>query len=129
MQPVDADAARGVQRWERTVTLYRGEHVEIADTYALAEPVREIALSLLTPCEADLGTPGEIALSEALLPGGRRAGKARVTYDAGRFTVSTEEVPITDTRLGGIWGTSLTRLVFRAVDPPQQGTWTVRVHA
>ena len=118
-----------IERWERTVTLHRGENVEIADTYALSKPAREIALSLLTPCDVELGTPGEIALSEAPLPGDRHAGQARVSYDAGRFIVSTEEVPITDTRLGGVWGTSLTRLVFRAMDPPQQDTWTVRVHA
>jgi hypothetical protein len=43
------------------------------------------------------------------------------------FAVSTETVPILDERMGGVWGGSLTRVVFKAANPPQQATWTWQV--
>jgi hypothetical protein len=99
------------------------------DSYALSEPASEIVLSLLTPCAVDTTTPGRIVLSEAGLPGDRRAGSGVVTYDTARFALTTERVAITDTRLGGVWGEGLTRLVFTAQNPPVEDTYTFFVHA
>ncbi|MBN1642140.1 MAG: heparinase II/III family protein [Anaerolineae bacterium] len=115
-------------KWVRTITLQRGAHVEIADAYRLGAPAGEITLSLITPCQVDMSTRGQIVLSEAPLPGGRRTGEAVVTYDPQQFTVSVEEVPITDDRMGGVWGSSLSRIVFAAHQPALEGAWTFRVH-
>lgn len=112
--------------WRRTVTLHRGQDVEIVDAYDLNAPVGEITLSLLTPCKVDLNAPGRILLSEAPLPDGRATGEAEICYD-GRLSASAEEIPITDARLGTIWGGRLTRLLLRAENPPLQGTWTMRI--
>ena len=81
----------------------------------------------MTPCAVDLDTPGEVFLSEAPILDERRSGAGRVTYDAGKLSVSAEEVAITDERMGGVWGSHLTRLEFRAENPPQQDTWVLTV--
>ncbi|MBL7200412.1 MAG: heparinase II/III family protein [Anaerolineae bacterium] len=117
----------GLRSWRRTVTLRRGQAVEIRDAYDLHEPVGEITLSLMTPCEVDLGTPGEVLLSEAPILDERRSGAGRITYDADRLSVSAEEVAISDERMGAVWGSHLTRLVFRAENPPRQDTWVLTV--
>jgi hypothetical protein len=68
-----------------------------------------------------------VLLSEAPILDERRAGAGRVTYDATKLSVSAEEVAIADERMGGVWGSHLTRLVFRAENPPQQDTWVLTV--
>jgi hypothetical protein len=37
--------------------------------------------------------------------------------------VSIETIAITDERLGGVWGKSLNRILFRAAGPPLRGRW------
>jgi hypothetical protein len=116
-------------RWKRTISLHYGQAVEIVDGYALSEAASEIVLSLLTPCEVEIETPGEIRLSEAALPGERRTGNGVVVYDAAKFVLATEEIAITDTRLGGVWGKRLTRLVFTVQNPTLEDGWTFGVRA
>jgi hypothetical protein len=99
------------------------------DRYRLTGRASEIVLGLLTPCEVDASTPGKIVLSEASLPGERRTGSGVVIYDAPKFALTTERVAITDTRLGGVWGEGLTRLVFTVQNPALEGTWTFSVRA
>ena len=118
-----------LQSWRRTITLHRGQDVEVVDSYVLEEPAGEIALSLLTPCEVDVETAGRVVLSESALPGGRRTAGGALSYDADRFTLAIEAISIGDDRLGGVWGEGLTRLVFTARNPAQQDTWTFRVRA
>lgn len=116
-----------IASWVRTITLERGRGIEVADRYELTEEANEIVLSLVTPCTVDVSSPGKVVLSEAPLPDGRQAGSAVLTYDGTQFSTSVERVPITDERLGGVWGTGLNRIVFAAEQPPQQGSWTFAV--
>jgi hypothetical protein len=113
--------------WRRTITFNRGQDVQISDTYALNEPAAEIVLSLLAAGEVSAGSPGLIKIGPAPFGDGLESGAAQVYYDAGMFAVSTETVPILDERMGGVWGGSLTRVVFKAANPPQQATWTWQV--
>jgi hypothetical protein len=122
-------AEAGIQSWRRSISLYYGKQIEITDAYRLAEGASEIVLSLLTPCRVSAEIPGQIVLSEASLPGGRLAGRGVVQYDASRFALTTEWVPIHDTRLGGVWGEGLTRLVFTAKGPAPEDTWAFRMRA
>jgi hypothetical protein len=114
-------------RWQRTISLHYGQAVEIVDHCVLTEAASEIVLSLLTPCAVETETPGEIQLSEATLPGERHTGSGVVVYDAAKFALTTEEVAITDKRLGGVWGECLTRLVFTVQNPMSEDTWTFGV--
>lgn len=111
-----------VDRWQRTVTLQRGQAVQIEDAYTLSAQPNTIELSLVTPCTVDVTTAGVIRFGERLVLGGRVAGTGQLTYDA-IFTATTEIIPITDERLGGTWGESLTRIVLRTVEPALQATW------
>ncbi len=115
-----------LQRYLRTITLKRGQAVEVTDRYALTAPADEITLCLLTPCTVEV-REGEVVFSEAAFGEGRRSGAGVVTYDAARFTVSTQVIPITDTRMGGVWGDHLNRVLFTAQNPPLQGEWTFSI--
>jgi hypothetical protein len=115
-----------LNRWQRTITLRRGEEVQVVDEYDLAAPVGELTLSLLTPCRVDLETPGLIALAETPILDERSSGAAQIVYDP-RFSVSVEEIAIEDERLGQVWGSRLARILFRMQDPPQQDTWMLHV--
>jgi hypothetical protein len=119
----------GLKRWRRTITLRRGQEVEVVDSYELEELAGEIALSLLTPCAVRLDASGQVILTEVPLPGGRSTGRGILAYEAGTFDVSTKEIAIEDDRLGGVWGERLTRLVFTAQNSTQRDTWTFRVRA
>jgi hypothetical protein len=113
--------------WLRTVTLKRGQAVQIVDRYDLSQPAQELTLSLLTPCEVDLGQPGYIALRATPLPDGRRSAAGQITYEANKLTPSTEVVPIEDERLRPIWGDHLKRIILRAENPPRQDTWQLQI--
>ena len=116
-----------LRSWRRTITLNRGQDVRVSDTYALNEPAREIVLGLLTVGEVDTGTPGLVRLTPATFGEGLQSGAAEVHYDANTFAASTETISITDERMGGVWGSSLTRIIFTATNPPQQATWSWRI--
>lgn len=109
--------------WQRTVTLQRGEAVAIADAFALAAPAQRIELALLTPCAVTEVGDGQIVLEERAFGEGQVAGAAVVTYDAATFHVATERVPITDERMGPVWGDHLTRIILTAERPPRRGEW------
>ena len=121
--------AAGMVSWMRTVRLNRGQEVVVTDTYELKAVTGDLYLSLLTPCEAALDTPGSIVLKEAPFGEGRTSGAARIHYDADAFTARTEAVAITDERLGGVWGERLTRIVLQAKAPDRAGCWTLRITA
>jgi hypothetical protein len=118
-----------LQSWRRTVSHRYGCEVTVEDTYALEEGASEIVLSLLTPCEVNAEIPGEIALSQLLLPGDRPTGSGSIRYNSAKFVLTTERVPITDARLGGVWGDGLTRLVFTLKDPWLEDSYSFVVRA
>ena len=120
------DAAH-LKSWRRTVTLYRGQGVDIMDAYTLEAPAQEITLSALTPCDVDTSVPGTLTLAEAPLPDGRRTGAAKIHYAADKLTVSVEEIPLDDPALARAWGNRLFRILFTAQNPPQQDTWMLQV--
>jgi hypothetical protein len=117
----------GIRTWLRTVTLGRGAEVAIVDSYDLSASAGEITLSLLTPCEVAIESDCRIALNETPLDAERASGTAELHYDGAGLEVSVEEIAIDDPRLQSVWGNRLTRILFRAVDPPMQDTWTLRI--
>jgi hypothetical protein len=124
LAPAYAPAAH-LAHWVRTVTLQRGQGVEIHDDYQLSASVGEITFSLVTPCAVRLAAGVVHFDSRTILPG-RLSGAGQLQYDADALMASTETIPIRDERLGGTWGDSLTRVLFRAVQLPSQGRWEWR---
>ncbi|MEZ4615153.1 MAG: heparinase II/III family protein [Caldilineaceae bacterium] len=115
-----------IDQWRRTITFRREQEVVIRDEYALATTPQEVVLTIVTPAAVDLEKAGEIRFDERSILGDRVAGTGTLSYDSTIFTASTETIPISDERLGGTWGESLTRVVLRAVQPPQNGEWDFR---
>jgi len=117
----------GLNSWTRRMTLNRGEDVEIVDSYDLSWPAGELTLSLLTPCEVLLDSPGTIVLEEAPMDGERASGAARIHYDAGKLSVSVKDIAVEDNRLVGIWGERIRRIILKAENPPQSDIWTLSI--
>lgn len=117
--PVEA----GLKFWQRRLTLERGKSVRLVDTYQMNVPAHELTFSLLTACSADVSAPGKVVLSPAALAGEMVSGSGVILYDAHKFKAAAQVVPISDERLGAIWGRQLTRLLFTALAPKSQDTW------
>lgn len=115
----------GIESWRRSITLQRGVAVEVVDEYDLAAAAGEIVLSLLTPCAVRL-EPGAIHFDERTILDDRTSGAGTLHFDARRFQIDQETIPIHDERLGSTWGESLTRVLFTAAGPPQQDRWVWR---
>ncbi len=116
----------GIESWIRGVTLERGSHIQVTDTYRLSKAPGEITVSFLTPCNVDISDPGTIRLSKRNFGDGRESGQATMQYPAGR-SVSVEKVPITDTCLSSVWGPELIRVVLIAEKPATEDAWTYRI--
>jgi hypothetical protein len=116
----------GIQHWWRTFRLQRGKGIEITDEVALARPVVEISLSLLTPCEVEVAQTGTLFLKEARLKDERFSAEGRLLYPMD-FQVSVERIPTQDENLGSVWGDHLNRIVFKALKPPLLGAWKFEI--
>ena len=117
----------GLKSWRRSVTLRRGQAVELVDRYEAGQKPASLTLSLVTPCQVDAGQPGRLALSPARLAGEMVSGAGTVAYDPDLFSVAVEAIDVTDGRLLGIWGSRLYRLVFTVRDPQASGSWTIAI--
>ncbi len=123
-------AEAGVERWQRTVTLVRGEELVVEDVFELRATSPSVVLGLLTPCDVDLAS-GSVTFRPTAFgrQGSRMTGAALLTYEPGVFEATLERITIDDARLGGVWGDHLHRVCFVATSPPRMGTWTWRVTA
>lgn len=110
-----------IAAWQRTVSLQRGQAVIIIDRYALAAPASSLHMSLITPCQVDLTAPGQIRLGRRSFGEGLTAAAGVVHYDASRMVAHSERIPISDERMGAVWGDSLTRVVLVMDRPAQEG--------
>lgn len=117
----------GLTRWTRTIRLVRGQAVIVVDDYELDHTPQNLLLSLLAVSQVSLDTAGVIQLTAAVLPDGRQSASGVIHYDAERFTVSVESIPITDTRMIRVWGDCLNRLLLSAVNPQQRDTWKLEI--
>lgn len=120
------DETAGIKKWQRELTLSRGSHIEVTDSYALSTEPEEITTSFLTPCNVDISGSGTIRLAKRNFRNGRTSGQGTVTYPAGR-RVSFEKVQITDARMSSVWGTELTRVILTVSKPASEDTWTYRI--
>jgi hypothetical protein len=120
--------AAGIDHWQRTITLQRGEGVAVVDQFALNKPAQVIALTLLTPSQVDhQSEPGRLHLTPATFVSERESGAAVVEYDSTLFRVTTQQLPITDARMGPVWGKTLTQIILRAENPPTEAEWHFRI--
>jgi Heparinase II/III-like protein len=108
--------------WNRTLRLNRTKNeIEVLDDYSLRQPAKTITLTLMTPCTAGTGTPGELSLA---MPSGK---PVRVYYDARAFVPVVEEIRLEDAQLRRTWGDRLFRILLRAEAPPSSASWRIRI--
>jgi hypothetical protein len=115
-----------LRSWKRIVRLRRGESVAVEDAYLLETAVSEITVSLLTPCDAVIESPGRIHLKARPLAEERVSGKAVLTYPADRLTAEVEVLELEDPGLQRTWGGRLSRLILRASPPSLAGQWVLQ---
>ncbi len=112
----------GIAKWERNLVLVRGEAVRITDTYRLHQAPRSLTLSVITPCQVSWEPgAGTIRLDEREFVQGRTSGSGRLCFDPDRFEPSLESLPITDGRMGPVWGTQLFRIIFHDTQLEAEG--------
>ncbi|HEV2073550.1 MAG TPA: heparinase II/III family protein [Thermomicrobiales bacterium] len=114
----------GVQRWERTVQLLRGQDakVTISDDYMLTSDPQSITLTLMSASHVDASTPGQLRLE-----GPKRA--LLVDYDVDIWQVETERIPVNDQRMSPVWGDCVTRILLHAKARTRSGSFSVTAHA
>jgi hypothetical protein len=113
-----ADA--GVVSWQRTATIDRlTREAQVEDTWDLERVDGGLTWNLMLAEEPELTSPGSVLA---------RHGEARlaIVFDASQLTPSVERVPITDGRLGGVWGEAVYRLRLTHVSPSPHGTIALR---
>ena len=128
-------AETGIERWQRTIRLNRGQSVTVEDDYSLDHTPQTLTLSLLTASHVELNQAGEIRLRAADLPDGRVAGSGIIHYDADRFTASVETISTNESgqtggregRMAKVWGDALYRILLTASNPPPQDTWMLTI--
>jgi len=113
--------------WKRNIELQRGKQVVLTDTYEFEQTPASLTLSLMTPCDIDLPTPGNILLGEATLTNNRLSAAGLISFTPGDFTISIEEIPITDSRLGSTWGQRVRRILFSLNNPGKKGRWVILI--
>lgn len=118
------DASAGIERWERTARLDRGDEarVTVEDHWKLAQAPESIVFTLMAASDVDTSTPGQLRL----------AGSSRdllVDYDADRFTVATERVEVDDARMTPVWGAFVTRILLTMTDPVAEGSAIITARA
>lgn len=120
-------AEAGLKTWQRLVRLQRGQAVEVEDSYELDAAAESLTLSLVTPCQVDLSSPGSIRLSPGPVAGERLSGAATLAYEVGKFSAAVETIDIDDARMLTAWSSHLYRIVLTATRPSQQDRWSLRV--
>ncbi len=111
-----------LKSWVRTITLNRGRDVTIVEDYSLAQPAGQITLSLMTPCKAEVRTPGQIVLATS-----DEDELAQVLYDPGELAATIEVIDVEDGRLRAVWPEKIARILLKADKPPLKDTWTLRI--
>ena len=114
-----------LKSWDRTVTLNRGRDVTVADAYTLTEPAKEMTMSLMTPCKAEIREPGRIVLSG--FDADEPSRSAQVLYDKGTLTATIEVIDVEDGRLRSVWPEQIARILLTADKPPLKDTWTLKI--
>ena len=108
--------------WNRALRLDRTSNtIDVVDEYQLTQAAKVITLTLMTPCPAQVQTPGEVILP---MPSGR---PVHVAYDGLALHARMERIPIEDAHLRRSWGERLYRILLQADAPPLQAKWTLRI--
>jgi len=111
----------GIRSWIRTVSLNRGENVELVDSFELKKASRNITQNLITPCEVVRHESGKLVLRDSV-----EGIELAVAYDPEILTARVESIPPTDEKLAKIWGARMYRILLTPKSATRTATWTLR---
>lgn len=112
----------GIQRWQRTIRLKRGEGVTIADDFTLSGK-GDVVEHLMTVCEPDVSTPGEIRLDA-------KGQHIVLAYDPALLQASCEKKELTgpeDRLVAERWGDNVYRITLHAKELMEGGKVVLRI--
>lgn len=108
-----------VKRWIRAYEV-KGKRAKISDSFELEETVAPNIVNFMTWGEVDSTKPGKVSIrindTEAVLH-----------YDASNFELSVEPIELTDPRLSNVWGKSICRLSFKALQQTKKGNYSFTI--
>ena len=104
-----------VESWVRSYRLGKSELV-IRDKFSLAEAKTPNTVNFLTWGKPSVQHEGTIAIRTEKIT-------AHLAYDARRFTVAIEEIPLDDKNLAHSWGEMLYRIVLTDREPSIEGAY------
>lgn len=114
----------GVESWYRTITLHRGDNMEVAEEYRLAEYAEPYELNFLTPLQPESDPSGRVRLVDP-----DTARSYSLEYDPERFSPEFEEIPIDDDRMSSSWGERLYRVVLMSQNDQLSDAFSIRLES
>lgn len=115
-----------IKNWNRTISLIRGEEITITDQFDLRVVMNEMSMHMITPCDVTI-QDDHLKLNETSFGNNRLTGSATIQFNTDLFDVTTETIPITDTRMQSVWGNHLNRIVFTEKVRKLHDTWQFRI--
>jgi hypothetical protein len=117
--PVEA----GIETWRRTLKLdRRAGTIVLTDRYAMKSASPQISVSFII-CRPPRRVDDRTGIVDTA------AGPVRISYEGPWLEAEVEPIPITDSRLGGVWGDRLYRVLLKAGSAPQSGEWRITFSA
>jgi hypothetical protein len=110
----------GIQSLRRTIDFKRGKEIAVRDEYQFTSSDNQVAMNLITHFLVKENKKGQIVLQSRNNP----EDLLYIHFNDDIFSVETEKIPVTDTRLNTVWGDELIRLIFFAQNIPDQFEYT-----
>lgn len=113
------DAATGIRRWERTMTLDRRQGLQLTEDFELSSRPEKVELAFMTHYPVEVSSRGIVTIK----------GQGRdfqLRYPAKTFTARVEKVEYStpeDENIRKNWGDSLHRILLVAERPAAKGKW------
>ncbi|MFP4027731.1 MAG: heparinase II/III family protein [Candidatus Brocadiia bacterium] len=117
----------GIHTLYREITLLRGEHISVRDTWDLEAKPEELIFSLITPCQPEIASDGRIRLEKSELTDSTQSGDALVSFDLASIQFELEELALEDSRLQNVWGDQITRILLSFRSPKKTGELEITV--
>ncbi len=114
----------GVESWDRTIKLIRGERVSVEEVYELSRHEESVEMNYLTPLQVESAGGGRVQLAD---PG--TGAKFNLSYDAQRLQPEVDTVTIDDEHMQSNWGPELRRIRLLSITEETDGSFVVEITA
>ena len=115
-----------VNSWHRALTLDRKRgRVELREEYSIGNPVKDVTLSLMTPCQIVENRADCLVLRQTNK--GSESGSVDIVlqFEPEKLAAQVETIPLKDERLRRIWGDNLQRILLKAKSSDQRAGYMV----